>query len=205
MTSPGPTLGPLRPRYPIETERLLLRPIDPVGDVDAMHAYRSREDVCRYIPPEPTSREQMAERLANPDFVRSELESEGQCLALAVVLRESGLLIGDLIFFWHSTLHRGGEIGYVIAPEHHGRGYATEAAGALLALLFEEFGLRRVTARIDADNPASAAVLTKLGMRQEAVLVENEWFKGRWSTEIDFAILDREWRSRAAPGHLPGK
>jgi len=54
-----------------------------------------------------------------------------------------------------------------------------------------------VTARIDADNPASAAVLTKLGMRQEAVLVENEWFKGRWSTEIDFGILAREWRALA--------
>ncbi|WP_007512176.1 GNAT family N-acetyltransferase [Pseudofrankia saprophytica] len=195
MTSSSSALGPLRPTYPIRTERLLLRPIDPVGDVDAMHAYRSREDVCRYIPPEPMNREQLAERLANPDLVRSELEREGQVLALAVVLEETGELIGDLVIFWRSTEHRGGEIGYIINPDHHGRGYATEAARALLALLFDEFGLHRVTARIDAENPASAAVLTKLGMRREAVLVENEWFKGRWSTEIDFAILEREWRA----------
>jgi RimJ/RimL family protein N-acetyltransferase len=200
MTSPGLALEPLRPSYPIETRRLLLRPIDPVGDIDAMHTYLSREDVCRYIPPEPRNREQVAERLANPELVRSELDTEGQCLALAVVLRESGDLIGDLIFFWHSALHRTGEIGYVINPEYHGRGYATEAARALLGLLFDEFGLHRVTARIDAENPASAAVLTKLGLRQEALLVENEWFKGRWSSEIDFAILDREWRGRAGLG-----
>ncbi|MBL7495471.1 GNAT family N-acetyltransferase [Frankia sp. CNm7] len=179
----------------METARLLLRPIDPVGDVDGLHAYRSRPDVCRYIPPEPASREQIAERLTNPDLVRSELEHEGQMLSLAVVLKETGELIGDLVFFWRSAQHRGGEIGYVLHPDLHGKGYATEAARALLALAFDEFGLRRVTARIDAENHASAAVLRKLGMRQEAVLVENEWFKGRWSTEIDFAILEREWRA----------
>ena len=54
--------------------------------------------------------------------------------------------------------------------------------------------LHRVIARIDARNEASAAVLRRLGMRQEAVLVENEWFKGEWSTEIDFGILASEWR-----------
>jgi RimJ/RimL family protein N-acetyltransferase len=58
--------------------------------------------------------------------------------------------------------------------------------------------VHRVVARIDQRNPASAAVLTKIGMRQEAVLVENEWFKGEWSTEVDFAILDREWRTASA-------
>jgi RimJ/RimL family protein N-acetyltransferase len=117
-------------------------------------------------------------------------------LALAVVLRETGQLIGDLVLFWHSEEHRSGEIGYVINPDLHGHGYATEAAGALLALAFDGLGLHRVTARIDEENPASAAVLRKLGMRQEAVLVENEWFKGRWSTEVDFAILEEEWRER---------
>jgi RimJ/RimL family protein N-acetyltransferase len=55
----------------------------------------------------------------------------------------------------------------------------------------------RAVARIDAGNPASGAVLRRVGMRQEAVLVENEWFKGAWSTEVDFAMLDREWRTLA--------
>ncbi|GAA3832778.1 GNAT family N-acetyltransferase [Nocardioides panacisoli] len=187
----------LAPAYPIATERLLLRPIDPVADLEAMHAYLSREDVCAYIPPEPRSLEELAEALANPDRIRSELTEEGQVLALAVVLAETGRLIGDLVLFWHSERHGNGEIGYVINPDFHGHGYATEAARALLGLAFDGLGLRRVTARIDADNLASANVLGKLGMRQEAVLVENEWFKGRWGTEIDFALLAREWRGRS--------
>ena len=41
-------------------------------------------------------------------------------------------------------------------------------------------------------------MLRKAGMRMEAVLVETEWFKGEWSTEVDFAILEREWRARTA-------
>jgi RimJ/RimL family protein N-acetyltransferase len=72
----------------------------------------------------------------------------------------------------------------------------TEAADAMLALGFDGLGLHRITARTDARNAASHAVLRRLGMRQEAVLRENEWFKGEWTDEIDFAILESEWRSR---------
>lgn len=193
LAEPEPALAP---DYPVETERLLLRPIDPERDVDAMHAYLSRADVCAYIPPEPGTREEIAARLARPGRTRSVLTKEGQVLALAVVLKENGALIGDVVLFWHSAEHRTGEIGYVLNPDYHGKGYATEAARALLGLAFDGLGLRRVTARIDQENPASAAVLRKIGMRQEAVLVENEWFKGRWSTEVDFAMLDHEWRAQ---------
>lgn len=196
LAEPEPVLAP---DYPIETERLLLRPLDPVGDIDDLHAYLSREDVCAHIPPSPRSREEVAAAFGNPQRIRSVLRQEGDFVALAVVRKESGRLIGDLVLSWRSAEHRHGEIGYVVNPDFQGRGYATEAARALLGLAFDgpwrTEGLRRVTARIDAENPASAAVLRKLGRRQEAVLVENEWFKGRWSTEIDFAILEREWRA----------
>jgi RimJ/RimL family protein N-acetyltransferase len=190
------TEAALAPDYPIVTERLLLRPIDPVGDIDALHTYRSREDVCAYIPPVPLGREQLAARYADPKLSLSVLTAPGDVLALAVVLRETGALIGDLVLFWHSAANRSGEIGYIIGPDHQGRGYATEAAQALLALGFDGLGLHRITGRIDARNPASGAVLTKAGMRQEAVLVDNEWFKGEWSTEVDFAILESEWRAQ---------
>ena len=184
----------LKPDYPIETERLLLRPLDPATDVDALLAYQSRPDVCRYIPYEPRTREVLVDRLSDPARNRSTLEEAGQVMSLAVVERATGTLVGDVILFWHSAEHRGGEIGYVLNPEYSGRGYATEAGRALLTLAFDGLDLHRVVGRIDARNAASAAVLRRLGMRQEAVLVENEWFKGEWTTEIDFAILADEWR-----------
>ena len=180
--------------HPVRTERLLLRPIDAARDVDAVHAYASRDDVCHYIPWTPKTRDEVASWLLRRETTT--ISEPGQGASLAVTLAATGELVGDVMFIWQSEEHRTGEIGYVINPAHAGHGYATEAARAMLAMAFGHLGMRRVVARIDERNPASATVLRKLGLRQEAVLVENEWFKGAWSTEVDFALLDREWREQ---------
>ncbi|MDP9231451.1 MAG: GNAT family N-acetyltransferase, partial [Actinomycetota bacterium] len=60
---------------------------------------------------------------------------------------------------------------------------------------FEDLRLHRVIGRAEARNVASARVLEKLGMRQEAHLIENEYVKGEWQSELVYAILDREWRA----------
>jgi len=188
-------VDPLAPQYPVRTARLLLRPLDRVTDVDAVHAYQSLPEVCRYIPFAPRSREEVAERLSDPERTRSAFTDAGQAIDLAIVRRSDQRLIGDLMVMWNSAVHRAGEIGYVIHPDFQGNGYATEAAAAGLAIAFDVLDLHRVIGRIDARNPASAAVLRGIGMRHEATLVENEWFKHEWSTEMSFAILAAEWRA----------
>ncbi|MEV4703980.1 GNAT family N-acetyltransferase [Actinoplanes sp. NPDC049316] len=181
----------LRPSYPIRTERLLLRPLT-AGDTSALLAYRSRPEVCRYVPFEPMDRAGIAERLATY-WAATAITDEKQGITLGVELAQTGELVGDVLLYWVSREHLGGEIGYVFHPDHAGHGYATEAARAMLRLGFEELGLHRITARVDERNGASAAVVRRLGMRQEARLVENEMFKGEWSTELDFAMLATEW------------
>ncbi|MEH1124262.1 GNAT family N-acetyltransferase [Micromonospora sp. CPCC 206061] len=181
----------LRPVYPVLTKRLSLRPLTS-GDIDALLAYRSAPEVCRYVPFEPMDRQVIAERLAT-QWATTALTDEGQALTLGVEIIETGELVGDVVLFWHSREHRGGEIGYVVNPAFGGRGYATEAAHALLRLGFEELGLHRIVARIDERNEPSARAARRLGMRQEARLVRNELFKGEWSTELDFAMLADEW------------
>ncbi|GGQ59477.1 GNAT family N-acetyltransferase [Couchioplanes azureus] len=197
---PSENHAELRPSYPVRTERLLLRPLTE-GDVDSLLAYRSIPELCRYVPFEPQDRDVVLDRLAGP-WARTALTDEGQSLTLGAELAETGQLVGDVVLFWHSRLHRGGEIGYILDPRFGGRGYATEAASALLRLAFEELGLHRVVARIDERNEASAAVARRLGMRQEARLVHNEFFKGEWSTELDFAMLAAEWRAAHPAGHV---
>jgi RimJ/RimL family protein N-acetyltransferase len=187
----------LQPDFPIETDRLLIRPLDPATDVDDVFAYQSRADVCRYIPYEPRTREQIAERIADSERTRSTLDKDGQVMSLAVELRETGRVIGDVVLIYGSAEHQCAEIGYVFNPDVHGNGYATEASRALLALAFDGLRVHRVIARIDERNEPSAAVLRRVGMRQEARLVENELFKGEWTNEIDFAILASEWRAAA--------
>ncbi|GAA4594650.1 RimJ/RimL family protein N-acetyltransferase [Actinoplanes octamycinicus] len=187
----------LRPTYPIRTGRLLLRPLTE-ADAGALLAYRNRPEVCRYVPFEPMTPEVIAERLRTY-WAATALTDEGQSLTLGVEVAGTGQLAGDVVLFWHSRQHRGGEIGYVLHPDFAGRGYATEAAEAMLRLGFEELGLHRIIGRIDERNEPSARVLRRLGMRQEARLVHNELFKGEWSTELDFAMLSDEWFARC-PG-----
>jgi RimJ/RimL family protein N-acetyltransferase len=186
----------LEPDYPITTDRLLLRPLDDDGDVVAMHAYRSREDVCLYVPFVPGTLEEMRERFRNPERVRSVLDSEGQVLSLAIERRDTGVMIGDLVLFWHSVADGHAEVGYVIHPDHAGQGFATEATAALIDLAFDGgLPVHRVSARLDERHAASAAVCRRLGMRHEASYVEGEWFKGEWTTLLVFAVLEREWRA----------
>jgi RimJ/RimL family protein N-acetyltransferase len=184
---------PLRPSYPLRTARLTLRPLSE-RDVDSLVAYRSLPEVCRYVPFDPMDVEAVRERL-HGIWARPALENAGEGLTLGVELTATGELVGDVLLVWSSAEHRSGEIGYVFHPAHAGHGYATEAAHQLLHLAFDGLGLHRVIARLDADNHASARVAARLGMRQEAHLVENEWFKGRWSDELDFAILEHEWQA----------
>jgi RimJ/RimL family protein N-acetyltransferase len=191
----------LNPSFPIQTRRLLLRPLE-LSDAEALLAYRSLPEVCRFVPFEPMSLDVIRARISG-DWSNQSLDDEGQGLMLGVVRRDTGELIGDVILFWRSREHRGGEIGYVFNPAAAGHGYATEAAHALLHLGFDDLDLRRMIARLDARNNASAQVLRRLGMGQEAYLVQNEWFKGEWSDELDFAILRDEWAALHAGGDCP--
>lgn len=184
----------LRPSYPLTTERLLLRPAE-VGDAPAMVVYRSRGDVTRYLPFGPQKVEDIVARIESQ---RTDLDDEGQHLSLVVVRRDDEVLVGDVILFWHSREHRGGEIGYVFDPAHAGHGYATEAARELLRLGFDELGLHRIVGRIDPANGASRRVLERLRMRFEAHLLSTEFMQGQWCDEDVFAMLEDEWRVQPA-------
>src|SRR6266702_7379647 len=184
------------PAFPIETERLALRPYAP-GDFDALLAIESRPDVNRYLYSEPRSGAEVRGVLERK-LAETSLADEGDTLAVAVVLRATGAMIGGCILHWTSREHGLGEIGFVLHPDHHGHGYATEAARPLLEFGFAAVGLHRIIGRLEARNAASARVLEKLGMRREALLIENEFVKGEWQSELDYAILDREWRALRA-------
>jgi RimJ/RimL family protein N-acetyltransferase len=109
-------------------------------------------------------------------------------------------MIGDCIVRLLSATHRQGEIGFVLHPDHHGHGYATEAGQTMLQVAFEGLGLHRVIGRLEARNAASARVLERLGMRREAHFVENEWVKDEWQSELVYAMLDRDWAAASGRG-----
>jgi len=185
---------PARPlKLPIDTDRLSLRRWTN-DDHAALLDMTSRPDAVRYLPFPPRDAAATTKALEQrigwgvPDF-----DADGQVLALAVEHRDTYELVGDVVLMFRTLEHRDAEIGFIFHPDHQGRGYATEACRQVLGIAFEHYGLHRVFARLDARNDASARLLARLGMRQEAHLVANEWLKGEWTDELVFAILDREY------------
>jgi RimJ/RimL family protein N-acetyltransferase len=178
----------------IRTDRLFLRAFRD-ADIDRLADWQARPEVSRFLYWEPRSRKE-AEAALTRRMTETRLEGDDDCLALAVERRDDGLLLGDASIWLRSAAHRQIEIGYVFHPDAGGHGYATEAARALLDFAFYELDAHRVFARTDARNAPSAALLRRLGMRQEAHFREAEIFKGAWGEELVFAILADEWSSQ---------
>ncbi len=183
----------LRPDFPITTPRLTLRAFTP-ADLDELNSFQSRADVARYLYWGPRSRAESAAALAKRVH-SSTLNKEGQFLAVAVELTDTGQLIGDLNLEYLSSEKRQGEIGFVFHPDHHGKGLAAEAATEVLRLGFEDLGLHRIIGRCDGRNTASTALMERLGMQKEAHLRHNELVKGEWCDELVFAMLEDEWKA----------
>lgn len=175
----------------MRTDRLTLRPVVP-DDAEAFLAWRSRPDVVRYmyLPAwDPATAVLKLRTWSSAPF-----DQPGDVLVLAVVL--GGDVVGETLLKWAAG-PRQVEVGYALHPDVSGQGLATEAAGATLRLAFDTYGFHRVFARIDEENTASVRVAERLGMRQEARLVENDLRDGVWSTEVVYGILDREYPGRA--------
>jgi RimJ/RimL family protein N-acetyltransferase len=179
------------PEWPLETERLLLRPFEE-NDLDALYAIHADEKNVRYLYNEVRTREEVHALLARKR-AGAAVSGEGEWLSAAAVERVSGELVADVSLLWASEIHQQGEIGFIVHPAHQGHGFATEAARPLLAFAFETLRLHRVYGRVEPRNVGSARVLEKLGMRKEAHLIENEWVKGEWQSEAIYAMLARDW------------
>jgi len=187
---PAPSLREIE-FTPIETDRLLIRVAD-AGDVDDLHDMLSRPEVCRYLLHPPLSVDEVVERVAR--FAGRTLLSEyGDVIRLAVVRRDSGRMVGELVLILASAANACLEIGWVLHPDHQGHGFAAEGARALLGYAMETLGAHRVVAQLHPDNTGSAALCTRLGMRQEAHHRMDVWVKGAWEDTAIFAILDQEW------------
>ena len=191
------------------TPRLRVRPFAPT-DVGAFVDYRARPDVARYqswsdytLPQGRALIESM--QGASPgvpgrwhQFALDERTGGGGGL---------GGLVGDVALKVSDSEPTTAELGVTIAPDFQGNGYGSEAVRGLIDFAFGTLTLRRLVAVADARNEPAAALLRRVGMREEAHFRENVFFKGAWGSEFLFAILRAEWDEREprapTPVHAP--
>jgi RimJ/RimL family protein N-acetyltransferase len=167
----------------IVTARLRLRPFR-ADDLPAFVAYRSAPEVARYQSWDPTYSMADAERLlASQEGV--ELGQPGVWMQLAATDRDDGALLGDCAVHVRADVPATAEVGVTFAPEHQGRGFASEALAAVMGRLFEDVGMRRIYAEADARNVAVHRLLERLGFRCE----------GRRAALRVYGILRRDWEA----------
>lgn len=146
----------------METERLTLRPFT-ADDGDLLVELDSDPAVMRYLNGgAPTPRAVVAEQVL-PRFMAS-YAAGGPFGVWAVVERETGAFLGWVSVRLKPGMPGEASLGYRLRRTAWGRGYATEAARALLAAAFRDPVLRRVTATTYQDNTASRRVMERLGM-----------------------------------------
>jgi len=110
-----------------------------------------------------------------------------------LAMEHEGRVIGDVTMKLGPAESAQGEVGWIIHPEASGQGFATEAARAFISMAFGEWRLHRVFAQLDPRNEASGRLCERLGMRKEAHLREESWFKGEWGDLAIYAVLARDW------------
>jgi ribosomal-protein-alanine N-acetyltransferase len=177
----------------LETNRLFLREIIP-ADAPIVYEILSDPVVTRYYDVETFTKKEQALRHIRWYTNRFKYR-EG--IRWAIVHRQSNILIGTCGFHnWHKSSRRV-EMGYELAAQQWGRGFATEAATRILKFGFDHLNFNRIEAWAMLDNRASMHVLKKLGFCQEGVLREYGYWHGRFHDVMMFSILKREWDARA--------
>ncbi|MGC5627787.1 GNAT family N-acetyltransferase [Georgenia sp. Z1344] len=180
--------------YPLRTDRLTVRMVAE-RDVDTLTAYRNDPEVSAlqdWDLPYPRER---AERLAAAHADRTDVVPGG---GTQLAIEAGGELVGDL--YVGLDAHSGiAEIGFTLATAHQGKGYAGEAASAVVDDLVDRVGVHRLVAELSPENRASARLLERLGMTFDHLAEKSFWWRGAWDDNLHYSMTAddrRAWRDR---------
>lgn len=153
----------------LSTERLFLQRLRYEDAEEIFYTYASKPLATRFVS-WPTH-QKVADTNAFLTYANHAWNS-GTDYSFSIRLKESRRLIGSF-----GILHDNGKVqfGYILSPSQWGRGYATEVCIAMMNLLKSTPGIYRVNTFVDVENTASAKVLLKSGLVEEARL--NKWFR----------------------------
>lgn len=181
-------------QFPIlTTRRLVLEDLRP-EDADALFLHFSDPEVVKYYDLDAFTDMGQADSLINL-FSRRFAENLG--IRWAIRLRENREFVGTCGFNSWNTRMRSAVIGYDISRNYWGRGYATEALKAIISHGFSGHlpcnALNRIQGDTIPGNNASEAVLLKLGFKEEGLLRESGFWKGRFHDLKCYGLIRSEY------------
>ena len=175
----------------IETPRLLLRLLQE-ADLPSLFDMNSDPEVTALLPY--ATWNSIADGKAWYDRMRG-VEATGLALQFVVVSRPTNTAIGTCLLFRFDEASARVEVGYALGRKYWGQGLMREALVALLGCAFDSMRLRRVEAEVNTRNPASAALLARLGFTKEGLLRKRWVTKGHAEDVEVYGLLQGELRS----------
>ena len=180
--------------YPLLTPRLSIEPLK-LSDLGTFVDYRQDANIARFQSWDTAySAEQAVELIESQAGVM--LPDEGQWLQLGIHDRTSGELVGDLALHLVNESQSVFELGFTIASQHQGKGFAREAASRLMSYLFSELGAEKIVAHTDRRNTVSIRLLLSLGFQFHPEKSWTENFKNEIVTVDYFDCLEQSESSR---------
>ncbi|WP_313703708.1 GNAT family N-acetyltransferase [Massilia sp.] len=176
----------------LRTARLALRPFSDADAVDLLGIFGDPEVVRYWSTGAWTGIAQAEAMIAEA----RQAYRDGGLYRYAIALRETDRLIGVCNLRGFFDQNRRCELGYALARDHWGQGYAGEALEALLGHAFHVLDLNRIEADIDPRNEASARLLEKLGFRREGTMPERWIVHGEKADTAFYGLLRRYWDER---------
>ncbi|WET03251.1 GNAT family N-acetyltransferase [Flavobacterium sp. YJ01] len=171
----------------IETERLRLDRITD-KDVNEVFELRSNPEVMKYIPRPLVKNND--EALEHIKMISDKIETN-EGINWGIRLKNDSKLIGFIGFYRLQPENYRAEIGYMILPEFHGKGFVPEAVQRLIKYAFEDLKLHSIEAVIAPENYASEKVLQKCGFTKEAHFKESEFYDGKFLDKVIYSLLEK--------------
>lgn len=174
------------------SERLTFRQLT-TKDAKAVLELRSNPETMKYIPrPLLTNIE---EALLHINMISDKIEANID-INWAVTEKNSDNCIGIMGFYRTKPENYRTELGYMILPKYHNKGYVSEAVNTLLDFAFNILNFHSIEAIINPKNIPSEKVLLKNGFVKEAHLVENEFYNGQFIDTVIYSLLKRNFRKK---------
>ncbi|MEO8281548.1 MAG: GNAT family N-acetyltransferase, partial [Ideonella sp.] len=189
----------------ITTPRLTLRGVTE-SDLDDLFEINGDAQVTRFLPYVNWQTSDDAQAWLKRTRA---VEAAGSGQQLAMVLRDSGKVIGTVLLFRYEEPSARIELGYVLGRLHWGSGVMFEALNAVCSHVFSAMAIRRIEAQVNPDNLASNRLLHRLGFNCEGTL-RQRWVNQGQAVDTNFyGLLADDWKGRqqgadCASAPLPG-
>ncbi len=171
-------------------EKVLLRPPE-LSDLDAIMAHWNTYETRRFL-----NEFTPHSRLQEEKWIRTMSEEADKREAFAFIVEEKTTreLLGGVDVRNINWIDRHALVGIAIHnPEHHNKGYGTDALRCLLKFCFDVLNLHRVELGVFDYNPRAKHVYEKIGFKEVGRKREDKWFEGKWYDHIVMDILESEF------------